>query len=64
MRSRGLNSNDVFPSKDRIAEFREENMLEQREKVTDEYLRAEGFEITDKGIPYRKIEAQGKAIGY
>jgi hypothetical protein len=56
MRSRGLNSNDVFPSKDRIVEF--------REPLSDEGLRSEGFEITDRGIPYRKIEAQGKAIGY
>lgn len=35
MRSRGLNSNDVFPSKDRIVEF--------KEPLSDIGLRSEGF---------------------
>lgn len=56
MRARGLNANDVFPSKERIVYF--------RETLSEEGLRSEGFEITDRGIPFRKIEAQGKAIGY
>lgn len=56
MRARGLNSNDVFSSKDRIVEF--------TEQLNEEGLRAEGFQITDRGIPYRKIQSQGKAIGY
>lgn len=60
MRSRGLNSNDVFPSKDRIVEFGDNF----GEPLSDEGLRVEGFEITDRGIPFRRIEAQGKPIGF
>lgn len=50
MRSRGLNSNDYFGNKDK----------------TIEYIPDEGseFEVTDRGIQYRKIEVQGKPVGY
>lgn len=57
MRSKGLNSNDIFSNKISII------WMNESAKAKEDLIN-EGYEFTNEEICYRKIDYQGKAVGY